>query len=271
MAKIGKSCKVATSIFSYRKLDPVRIASGAHQGPDFPPPLQRGQVFSGYSEFVAFLARRVLAKRGEIPGRIMVNITGGTNAGKSTLARELERDLNVQGMKDTIHFSEDFALGGWQTMNQWRASGDPRFEDCWGAWFRWTVVRDFFDKFRNPTVSAIHYNDLFNKSDQGRLTLVRDFRLTGKTLLLYDGVFTFDTKHYPTGFEFSVFLSVTFAEAMRMSIAKGRPEKTVRENYRRCFVPSQLSYRESIHPEQRADLVVDLNNFNRPQILIYRR
>ena len=251
----------------YKGLDPLLIASGQYKGPDLPPPLSRGRIFADYGTMVRHSANEILQLRSEVPGRIMVNIGGTQNAGKSTLTRNLMELLPSMGLEDIIHFSEDFSL---QPMNEvfgWERSDPSKFEDVRGSWFRWPVVHEFLEYFTDPATTTFNIRDVLNRDDNVTLT-DRTFNLTDNTVLLYDGVFGFDTNHYPKGFDHSVFLYTGFETAIQRSLSKGR--ERVREIHGKCFIPSHISYRAEYDPQTKANTVIDTNDFARLQMLIYR-
>ena len=89
-------------------------------------------------------------------------------------------------------------------------------------------------------------------------------------VLVMDGVFLLRPELNPT-WDFRIFVQVDFDVALQRAVTRdqqrlGSPEEVV-ARYRRRYFPAQRMYLDTVQPRQRADVIIDNNDPDNPEII----
>lgn len=208
------------------------------------------------------LARLIL--RVERPHPVRVAIDGPDVAGKTILADELAPLLERSG-RPVIRASVD----GFHRPRVERFARGPESPEGY-----------FLDSFDYPALRAALLDPLGPGGDRHYHRRVFDFRTDtpadaptetapANTILVVDGVFLLRRELIDL-WEFSVFVAVTFAETQRRAAARDfallGSEEAVRHRYAVRYVPGQQLYYGRAHPQQKADVVIDNEDPDRPSL-----
>jgi uridine kinase len=210
------------------------------------------------------LAASIAALRRDHPTRVALD--GVDGSGKTTMADELVEPLRRAG-REVIRASVD-------RFHNPRAVRYGRGPDSPEGYFL-----DSFD------YAALKRELLEPLGPQGRLkfrTALFDFRIdravdspprTAKrdAVLLFDGVFL-SRPELQAHWDLTIWLEVPFEVTMQRAVARdvrnGADAEVTRAKYECRYVPGQRLYLEQCRPRERADIVVDNTNFDRPQIIV---
>ena len=209
------------------------------------------------------LAASIAALRLEHPTRVAFD--GVDGCGKTTMADELVEPLRRAG-REVIRASVD-------RFHNPRAVRYARGPDSPEGYFL-----DSYD------YAALRLELLEPLGPQGRRefrTALFDFRVdravesplrTAKrdAVLLFDGVFL-SRPELQEHWDLTIWLDVPFEVTMERAVARdvrnGADAEVTRGKYESRYVPGQWLYLEQCRPRERADIVVDNTNLDRPQIM----
>jgi uridine kinase len=210
------------------------------------------------------LASSIAALRLDHPTRIALD--GVDGSGKTTMADELVEPLQRAG-REVIRASVD-------RFHHPRAVRYARGPDSPDGYFL-----DSYD------YAALRRELLEPLGPRGGLefrTALFDFRIdravespprTAKrdAVLLFDGVFLSRPElqaHWDLTIWLEVPFEVTMPRAVARDVTNGADADVTRAKYERRYVPGQRLYLEQCRPRERADIVVDNTNFERPRIIV---
>ena len=90
------------------------------------------------------------------------------------------------------------------------------------------------------------------------------------SILIFEGVFLFRPEIVKY-WDIKIFVRAGFDVILKRAIERDadrlRGKDKVKDKYEKRYIPGQLQYLESIHPEKLADIVIDNNDYNNPEIL----
>jgi len=94
--------------------------------------------------------------------------------------------------------------------------------------------------------------------------------ITEETVVLFDGIFMHRYELFAE-WDLSVFLDVSFETVLERALSRDLvlfgSEEEVRRKYMNRYMPGEKIYLEQCHPKDRADIVIDNNDFNNPEII----
>jgi uridine kinase len=94
-------------------------------------------------------------------------------------------------------------------------------------------------------------------------------RVGDDIVLLFDGIFLLRPE-LRDHFDFTIFLHVDFSVSVARAVERDRQlgsPKDVLRRYQTRYVPGQRLYLSEARPQDRADVVVDNNDYDKPVIL----
>lgn len=197
------------------------------------------------------------------PHPVRVAIDGPDAAGKTILADELAPLIERSG-RPVIRASVD----GFHRPRAERLARGPESPEGY-----------YYDSFDYPTLRVALLDPLGPGGDGRYRRRVFDFRAdeavdspievaAPDSVLLFDGVFLL-RRELLALWDFSVFVAVPFSETQRRAIARDAAlfgsEQAVLHRYDARYVPGQQLYFGEARPEEKADVVVDNADPDRPQ------
>jgi len=196
---------------------------------------------------------------------LRIGIDGVDASGKTTLADSLSEYLRANGL-DIIRASID-GFHNPKSIRYQKGRNSPE------GYYK--------DSFNNQ---AIIDNLLAPLGERGNLiykTVIFDFRTdtevvvqhqtAGKdSILIMDGVFLFRPEL--VGYwDIKIFIDADFEITVRRAIKRDGyylgSKQEILEKYNRRYVPGQLLYFREAHPREKADIIIENNDFNNPVII----
>lgn len=217
-------------------------------------------------DFHQFLIDFILArKKSDHP--ITVGINGVDGSGKTVLAGNLTRILEQAGHSVCRISVDDFHHPRQHRYRRGELSPESYYYDS----INYEAVankalKPVFEVQEYPFLCQTKVFDLeLDKEDKLFQKIDRD------TIILAEGVFLFRPESLPF-LNVKIFIEADFKailERVKIRDIKtlGSAEK-IQERYERKYIPGQKLYFEDVNPKNLADIIIDNNDFENPQIKI---
>jgi uridine kinase len=196
------------------------------------------------------------------PHPVRVALDGPDAAGKTTLAEELALGLRGRG-REVVRASID-------GFHRPRAERYRRGEDSSEGYYE--------DSFDYAPLRRVLLDPLGPGGDRVYRLAIFDFRVdaarsvpaalaSDNDVLIFDGVFLLRPELFDS-WDLRMFVSASFDEILRRALERdaalfGSPAE-VERRYRARYIPGQKLYFATVHPMERADLVIDNDDPARP-------
>lgn len=213
---------------------------------------------------LTFLADQVA----RLPARrpVRVGIEGRSGSGKTTLADALADRLEALGRVCLRASLEDFHPPGHQERER---AGRFTPAEYLGEGYDYAKVRELLLDPCAPGGSRRCRLDYWNSHDDE--PFAEDWQdVASDAILLVDGLFL-QAPALREQWDLTVWLDVDWQSALRRAAqrdgTRGGPEELLREAYRSGWIPRQLWYEQSVHPRERADVIIDNSDVEHPYIV----
>lgn len=203
-----------------------------------------------------------------LPHPTRVAIDGITAAGKSTFARELTSVVHALG-RPVVHVTMDgFHNPRAVRYRQGRMSGDGYYDDAY----------DFASLISHVLIPLGpngdgRYRPEVLDLETDRVIEGEPVRTPSNTVLIVDGTFLQRPELQPH-WDLCVFLDTEPDVALARGIARDSEalggEDAARAGYEQRYHAACLRYLESVRPGERAEIVVDNSDFDRPSVKALR-
>lgn len=203
-------------------------------------------------------------------GVVLVGIDGIDAAGKTTLADELGRPLEMLGRHVVRASVDGFHNPRERRLARGEFSPDGYFHDS----FDYACL---VEQFIRPAKAARQRTTLraaiFDvRTDRERSDVSIEVR--ARSIVLFDGIFLFRPEL--VGFwDYRIFVEIGFDTSLARGIARDAPslggETATRERYLRRYIPGQRLYFEAARPAALADAIVHNDDPTRRRILLKTR
>jgi phosphoglycolate phosphatase len=192
---------------------------------------------------------------GKTKARIL-GINGVDTSGKTTFARNYQRYLRAIGLS-----AEVISLDNFHNPKTLRTTGPNEIEAYeQNAFDTEKLIREILQpiKVHGKCVKEISCLNLATDSYDKKLKV----EINSDTLVILEGVLLFKPP-LNAWLDERVFLDISFEEVLRRAEKRDVPlyGPTFLERYRTKYIPIQQRYLEQHHPKQKADFIIDNNNF----------
>ncbi len=139
----------------------------------------------------------------------------------------------------------------------------------------------YLDSFDNEALVELLLKPLGPNGDLNYVNAIFDFRADSPlphkrhsairdAILIFDGVFLLRPE-LNTHWDLRVFLQVSFEISMERALLRDRPlfgsVRETKKRYAKRYLPGQQMYLDTVHPELKADIVIDNTNPATPLLL----
>ena len=216
-------------------------------------------------ELLAVLAERIAALPCAHPTRVAVD--GIDAAGKTTLANELVPALQVRGRAAIRASIDGFHRPRVERYRRGATSAEGYYLDS----FDYPALREALLLPLGPTGPGRYRRAVFDfRSD--RPQLAAEEQAPTDAVLVMDGVFLLRPELDELG-DYRIWVEVPFAVALerakRRDVALFGSEEAVQARYHARYIPGQRLYLETVHPRERADVIVHNEDLAHP-FLVFR-
>lgn len=213
--------------------------------------------------FLHDLATRISSIPATHPLRVAID--GVDTSGKTTLADELIEPLTKLG-RPVIRASIDrFHRPRKERYQRGKDSPEGYY---FNSFNHQALIQELLQPL-GPNGNLSYRTEVFDFRTDSELTQGQEVA-PANAILLFDGVFLLRPELYDY-WDVRIFLQVPFEKVLeRASIRDAGLLGDVQEVERRYqirYIPGQQLYLNAVHPEQKADIVVDNSDFNKPLII----
>ena len=205
-------------------------------------------------EIFAKITRHWLAK----PKARILGINGVDTSGKTTFARYYQRYLRAIGLTAEVISLDDF-----HNPKVVRSEGANEIEAYeQNAFDTKKLIQEVLQPIKEQGTCTKEIDCLDLKSDKYDKKL--KLEIHADTLVILEGVLLFKPP-LDAWFDERVFLDISFDEVVRRAEKRDVPlyGSEFLQSYHRKYIPIQQRYLQSHSPQQKADFVLDYNNFLR--------
>lgn len=218
-------------------------------------------------ELLQRIAKYLLSIRKTSP--VMVAIDGASTSGKTTLANELVPFIKERG-RSVVQASVD---GFHRPRIERHKRGEASPEGY------------YYDSFDYDAMKKVLLTPLAPGGDRMYRTAVFDFRTdraveapllvaSPDAILLFEGIFLLRPE-LNAYWDARIFLHIDFKEVIQRASTRDQhlfgTADQVRERYLKRYIPGEQFYLDTVHPEEIAQIVINNNNVQDPQILKFQQ
>lgn len=214
-------------------------------------------------KLLKYLAAFILEKQKNTP--ILVGIDGVDACGKTTLAKELCSELKKSGRKIISASIDGFHNPKSVRYNKGEDSPQGYYLDSFNH-------KAVVDVLLNPLSSGnLEYKTaVFNYLTDSEVLL--PFKTANKnSILIMEGIFLFrpELVNY---WDIKIFVDVEFKTTVKRATERGvekihiGTKQKILAKYEKRYIPGQRLYFDQVQPKEKADIVIDNNDFENPEI-----
>lgn len=194
---------------------------------------------------------------------VVLGINGVDTSGKTTFAVHLAAYLKRRGLDVQLIHLDDFH----QPKRVRNVEDTPE-----------GYLRNAFDLYRLEDLLSVLKTEQRNLQldlldlDRDTYTNRQTFRSSGETIILVEGVMLYRPPVDPF-FDYRVFMDISLDQVLKRAKERDVPKygPEIIEKYMKKYIPAQKMYMEKFSPKQRANLVINNDDYNRPSIQNGRR
>ena len=209
------------------------------------------------------LAQSILSFKRDVPLR--VGIDGVDAAGKTSLANELAKELTNLG-HPVLRASID-GFHNPKEIRRQRGSLSP--EGYYYDSFNYGLLITYLLQPLEPQGNRrIRLSAFDFKTEQE--TAAEELTATNDHILIFEGVFLFRPELIRY-WDVKIFVKIDFQTSLDRALERdlylfGSKEE-IKKRYNERYIPGQKIYLETVCPQQKADIVINNNNFMKPVII----
>lgn len=210
------------------------------------------------------LAQRIVSAKRDVPLR--VGIDGIDAAGKTSLANELAEELTKLG-HPVLRASID-GFHNPKHIRRQRGSLSP--EGYYYDSFNYDLlIAHLLQPLAPQGNRCIRLSAFDFKTEQE--TTAEELTATDDHILLFEGVFLFRPELVHC-WDVKIFVKIDFQTSLNRALERdlylfGSKEE-IEQRYNERYIPGQKIYLEAEHPQEKADIVIDNNDFMNPVIIL---
>jgi uridine kinase len=218
------------------------------------------------SELLYHLAETLVAQRRDYPLRVAVD--GIDAAGKTTLADQLAEILEADGYPVIRASIDGFHNPKEIRSRQGNLSPDGYYEDS----FDFAAIKTLLlDPLSSDGSGRYHVGTFDYRTDA---EFEADEQVAqADAILIFDGIFL-QRPEIVESWDIKIFIDIPFGIALTRALERDLmlfgSEDAVRERYMQRYLPGQQLYFDQCNPKGNADIVIDNQDVDNPEIVMNR-
>jgi uridine kinase len=212
----------------------------------------------------SYLSHVILDYKKELP--VLAGIDGVDASGKTTLADKLAGHLEKSGRQIIRASIDGFHNPSSVRYRQGRESSDGYYRDS----FNHELIIE--NLLRPLGTSDLKFKEKVFDYRLDKEINIREQKAEKDAILIMDGIFLFrpELLHY---WDIKIFLDAGFDVTLHRPIKRAKDrkdpdtEQDIIDLYNRRYIPGQKLYFQEASPQEKADIVIDNNDYNNPFII----
>lgn len=187
----------------------------------------------------------------------IVAIDGLSGAGKTTLTKEIKRELNNQNVEVSIFHIDDHIV---ESSERYKTGYEEWYEYYYLQWDIELLKKRLFEKLHNDfnNIRLPFYN---NSADRN---VMKQISVESDCIVLIEGIFL-QRKEWKEFFDLTIFIEcpseLRYDRALNRDLYIGDYQERLAK-YKRRYWPGEDHYLTTENPVVNADIVFNPNNFN---------
>ncbi len=196
---------------------------------------------------------------------ILVCFDGVDTSGKTTLADSIYEEMKKAAILDPIRVSIDKYLNPREIrIKKGPLSPEGYFSDS----FNYPKI---FENVINPVKNNEKYiiPAIYDYRSESKIEKEKK-RISHQSVILFDGIFMNRDELHQV-WDLSIFLHVDFDTVLHRAVIRDESlfgsKQEVINRYQNRYIPGEKIYLDKCKPQERADIVIDNNDYNNPKII----
>ena len=216
------------------------------------------------NELLQFLANKIIKIKKDSP--ILIGVNGVSASGKTTFTKELVNFL--KNIKRHIIFASIDNFHNPQKIRYRKGRNSPigYYQDS----FNYSAI---IENLLQPLSSAnLQYKTAyFDHLIDSEVRRPKE-NAQKDSILIMEGVFLFRSELIQY-WDLKIFLDVNFEISLERALNRKKDQqylgstKEIIDKYHKRYIPGEKLYLQEVRPKEKADIVINNNDFNNPQIL----
>lgn len=217
------------------------------------------------TELLAQLSKIILEYKKDFP--VLVGIDGVDASGKTTLAENLARLIEEQSSRKVIRSSIDsFHNQREIRYKKGRSSPEGYYNDS----FNYKALKECL--LNSLYSGELKYKDAFFDYRIDKEVNVKEKTADKDAILIMEGIFLFRPEIIDY-WDIKIFLDVDFSEVIKRVTQREKDQESlgskeeIMDQYEKRYIPGQNLYFKEANPKEKADIVINNNDYNNPIII----
>jgi uridine kinase len=197
---------------------------------------------------------------------LLVGISGIDAAGKSYFGDELAECLKQAGVPVIRASIDGFHNPREMRYRQGIYSPEGYYHDS----FNYVTAKKYLLDPLAPRGNRRYRTSAFDHKSNSE-NISAELVATEADILIFDGIFIFRSE-LVRYWDFKIFLEIDFEtsleRALKRDLALLESEEEVRKRYRERYIPAQKMYLESEKPREKADIIINNNDYANPTLKV---
>lgn len=216
------------------------------------------------SNLLKFLSQRVLTIEKDSP--VLIGINGIDTSGKTTLTQALIPYIETSGRHIITASVDDF-------LNPEKiryAQGEYSSEGCYHDTYNYKKMTEILLdplKSGNRKYKTVSFDYRIDRE-----VMMPTRKADKNTILIMEGIFLFRPE-LVSYWDLKIFLDIDFESALERAVKRTADqehigsEQAIIDKYNTRYIPAQQLYYQEATPKEKADIIIDNNDFNNPVII----
>lgn len=208
------------------------------------------------------IAERILARKGSAP--FIVGLDGVDTSGKTSLADRIHSELLARRVNSERISIDRFHNPSEIRMRRGRLSPEGFFYDSFNYE---ALIKNVFTPLRQQKGKII--KGIFDYK-QNKPVKEQTIEVNASLIILFDGIFL-NRDELAQYWDMTIFLDVSFETVMQRALKRDLAYLGSEENVLNCYnsryIPGEQIYLNTCRPKEKADIVIDNNDWQNPILI----
>lgn len=215
------------------------------------------------SHFIQLFGDKIIEQQRLAP--LKIGIDGFSAAGKSTLAKELSQYLISKNCHVILSSIDHFHHPQKHRYTKGSLSPEGYYYDS----FNYDALQECLLSPLSSNGNLVYQTHYFDHESNQKVPLIKQ-TAHSNSILIFEGIFLLVDILYPY-WDLSMYLKIDYETYINRGLERHKKQfgsyGNLKEKYAKRYYPGQLLYLDEIQPTQKANFVIDHNDFTNPVLL----